>query len=274
MRDEDCVRFLQWALPKLGLVWSGYRKVRGTVRKRLNRRLRTLGLADLDAYREYLSDHPEEWGRLEVLCHIPISRFYRDRAVWNCLETEALPALVTGAQDRGEGVLRALSLGCASGEEVYSLSLLWARRLAPRYPEIKLTILALDADEVMLRRAETGCYGRGSLRELPDLWLEWGFEQVDNEYRVRDVFRQDIRFEWRDIRRYFPPGKFDFILCRNLAFTYFERKEQKKVLERIGAHLHPCGVLVIGGHERLPEGATGYTPVAPALPAFRKDVTN
>lgn len=271
MRDEDCVRFLQWALPKLGLVWAGYRKVRGTVRKRLNRRLGELGLADIDLYREYLADHPEEWEQLEIFCHIPISRVFRDRAVWEYLEIEALPALVTSARERGESTVNALSLGCASGEEVYSLSLLWARRLAPRYAEMRLTILGVDADKVLLRRAETGCYSRRSLKELPDTWLDWGFERVDDEYCVRKVFREDVRFEPADIRRYLPPGVFDLIFCRNLAFTYFERRAQEETLKRIDPHLHSGGVLVIGSHESLPESTTDYLPATRGLPIFRKE---
>ena len=267
-RDEKCVQFLQWALPELGLRWAGYRKVRGTVCKRIGRRLKELGLADLDGYRNYLDGHAEEWERLEIFCHIPISRFFRDRAVFVYLGETLLPALVGRARERSDEVLRVLSLGCASGEEVYSLSLLWARRLAQRYPDTRLSIVGLDADETLLKRASAGCYSRGSLRDLPRTWLEWGFEASDDQSCVRGEFRSCVRLEKGDMRRSLPDGLFDLILCRNVAFTYFAPEVQEGVLDQIGAHLHDGAALVIGGHERLPANATGYASPVRGLPVF------
>jgi len=61
MRDAECIAFLQWALPRMGFRWPGFRKVRGQVCKRVGRRLKELGLTDLEAYQVYLGTHPEEW---------------------------------------------------------------------------------------------------------------------------------------------------------------------------------------------------------------------
>ena len=80
MRDQDCVRFLQACLPRLGLKWAGYRKVRRTVCKRIGRRMRALGLSDLAAYGRLLERCPEGLARLDTLCQIPISRFCRNLA--------------------------------------------------------------------------------------------------------------------------------------------------------------------------------------------------
>ena len=85
MNDADCVEFLQWALPRLRMRWAGFRKVRGQVCKRIGRRLKELGLGDIDAYRSYLDKHSEEWEILDGLCRITISRFHRDRKVFECL---------------------------------------------------------------------------------------------------------------------------------------------------------------------------------------------
>ena len=93
MKDEQCVRFLPWALPQLRMRWDGFRKVRRQVRKRLARRLRELGLADTEAYRDYLRRHAEEWHYLDTLCRITISRFYRDKGVYAALSEQVLPTL-------------------------------------------------------------------------------------------------------------------------------------------------------------------------------------
>src|SRR5919197_810463 len=114
--DPDCVDFLRWALPRIGLRWEGFRKVRRQVCRRVGRRIAELGLGDLDAYRAYLREHPDEWAKLERLTPITISRFYRDRAVFEALEHAVIPAL-------GEEP-RIWSAGCASGEEAYTLALI------------------------------------------------------------------------------------------------------------------------------------------------------
>lgn len=93
MRSGDCVEFLKWALPQLRLRWPGFRKVHGQVCKRLGRRLKQLGLASLDEYRSRLEKDAGEWARLDDLCHITISRFYRDRHVFDHLGARILPEL-------------------------------------------------------------------------------------------------------------------------------------------------------------------------------------
>jgi chemotaxis protein methyltransferase CheR len=82
IRDPDGVQFLQWGLPRLHLRWPGFRKVRRQVYKRLNRRMLDLQLSGLDEYRVYLENHPTEWAILDTLCWISISRFYRDKGVF------------------------------------------------------------------------------------------------------------------------------------------------------------------------------------------------
>ena len=82
--------------------WPGFRKVRSQVCKRIRRRLNTLALDDLDAYKRYLETHADEWPRLDSMCRITISRFYRDRGVFEALEAEVLPALATAARKRGD----------------------------------------------------------------------------------------------------------------------------------------------------------------------------
>lgn len=84
-RDAQWVSFLQWALPRLGLRWPGFRKVRRQVIKRIARRIEALQLGDLDSYRRYLETHEQEWLRLDDFCRITISRVYRDRRVFDSL---------------------------------------------------------------------------------------------------------------------------------------------------------------------------------------------
>ncbi|HEY7242812.1 MAG TPA: hypothetical protein VH678_02890 [Xanthobacteraceae bacterium] len=84
MDGEDCTAFLQWALPRRNLRWRGFRKVRAQVCKRLKRRMRELGVPGFAAYRARLEADPGEWRVFDECCHITISRFFRDRGVYNC----------------------------------------------------------------------------------------------------------------------------------------------------------------------------------------------
>ena len=270
MRDRDCVEFLQWCLPRLGLRWPGYRKVRGTVCKRVGRRLRALGLGGLDAYRDVLAADPLEWRRLEAFCRIPISRFTRDRGVFERLGREVLPALAADARARGERLVRCWSAGCASGEEAYSLRIIWREEVQPAFPGIEISILGTDAEPTMIARAEAACYGAGSLKDLPAGWRARAFDRDGAVFRLRPELKQGVVFRLQDIREEQPEGPFDLILCRNLVFTYFEEGLQAAVLGRIDRCLRAGGYLVIGSHERIPDDAPGYAPLEGSLPVYRK----
>jgi len=170
VKDTDCVGLLQWALPRLGLRWPGFRRVRGQVCKRVDKRVHTLGISGPAAYMAYLGDHREEWKVLDGLCTVPISRFYRDRAVFDYLGDTVLPILARSATARTEPTVRCWSAGCASGEEPYTMSLLWTHRVRSRFPQTALAVLATDLDTQLLDRpamaaaASGSCPRRGSTR--------------------------------------------------------------------------------------------------------------
>ncbi len=246
MSDAGCVAFLQWALPRLRLRWPGFRRVRRQVCRRVAGRVRELGLPDLASYRTFLESQPAEWEVLDRLCRVTISRFYRDRAVWEALAREVLPAL--GPEPR------AWSAGCASGEEAYTLALLW-----------ELRIVATDVDEAVLRRARAGVYAAGSLKKLPPELRDRGFLPEGVRWKIRPEIAACVSFLRHDVRAGAPDGPFDLVLCRNLAFTYFDEELQCDVAATLASALRPGGALVVGAHERLPDGATGFEPW-PAVP--------
>ena len=253
MKDEQCVRFLQWALPQLQMRWPGFRKVRGQVCKRVDRRIRELGLAGAGDYRAYLQRHADEWVRLDTLCRITISRFRRDKAVFTLLAEQVLPSLVSAARRRGDDVLRVWSAGCASGEEPYTLSLLWRIELQSRFPGIGIHIVATDADAGMIRRALDARYESGSLKEVPAAWREQGFAWEGPIFCLKPEYRSGIQFLEQDIRQQQPEGRFDLVLCRNLVFTYFDESQQRRLLMQIVDRMHDGAALVLGTHEHLPD---------------------
>lgn len=267
MRDVDCVMFLQWALPQLGLSWPGFRKVRRQVCKRIAARIRALGLADAAAYRNRLEVDLAELRALGALCTVSISRFYRDREVFDCLGATVLPALASAARARGAEGLECWSAGCASGEEPYTLAIQY--RLSADMPGIPLRILGTDVDARLLERARMACYPPSSLKALPPAWRSQAFETRGRQFCLRDEYRQAVQLERQDLAVEVPWREFDLILCRNLAFTYFDAERAQLTLRRIASRLRPGGALVIGIHERLPPPAAGFEPWPSCRAIFR-----
>ena len=261
MRDADCIAFLQWALPRLDLRWQGFRKVHGQVCKRLKRRMKALGLEDIAAYRARLKADPDEWAVLDGMCHITISRFFRDSRIFEALALRVLPEIAArAAKEQREA--RFWTAGCASGEESYTLKILWDLGVSGARPGVDCSIIATDVDRAMLHRARKGCYLRGSLRELPETFIAKGFDRVGELYCVKPKHRRDVHILDQDLRVEAPKGVFDLILCRNVAFTHFEVPLQREALSRLVEHLSAPGYLIIGVDEVLPQQIADLIPLS------------
>ncbi|MGZ4981070.1 MAG: CheR family methyltransferase [Methylobacter sp.] len=273
MTDQKAnwVDFLQWALPRLELRWQGFRKVRRQMIKRIARRIEELQLADLDGYRRYLESHAQEWQRLDGFCRITISRFYRDRRVFDVLARDGLPELIRLCRNRNERRLDVWSAGCGAGEEAYTLALIWALQIAPQVTDISFALTASDADPTQIARARNGCYPPSTLKELPSLWRDLAFIADQGLYCIKPEYRQPISWGVQDLRKTQPDGPFDLILCRNLAFTYFSAALQRETLNHLDTRLSPGGLLMIGAHESLPEmPPEEWCSWRPGLPIYHK----
>jgi chemotaxis protein methyltransferase CheR len=240
--------FLRTTLPALGLRWRRFRS--GAIRRRLAGRLHEVGFSSLAEYRSHLLAHAEEQRFLTDQLTVTISRFWRNRFVFDSLARNSLPTLLTRLQP-GEP-FRAWSAGCACGEEAYSLLLLWEEHFAAAGHELRL--VATDVNRRCLHRAREGRYPASSLRELPlDLrrryFVNEGGDSVINlEFRQRVVWLEHNLF-WDSP---FPDNH--LILCRNVAYTYFTEPAQHEITRRFHEALLPGGLLVIGRKDRLPPG--------------------
>ncbi|MCL5022603.1 MAG: chemotaxis protein CheR [Nitrospirae bacterium] len=261
MRNLECTEFLRLCLPRLRLRWAGFRKVRRQVCKELSRRKAELGLPGFSAYEEYIKDHPEEWKILDSACRITISRFYRDKGVFEELCFKLLPSLARSILLSGGNELSCWSAGCCSGEEAYTLQILWKVRVIPAIRfDLPLRIIATDINRDVLERAREGCYPQSSLRDLPKELIPQAFTQSGKSFAVKKPFRENIEFAEQDIRIQQPAGFFHLILCRNLVLTYFEEALQQEILRRISNRLRRGGIFIIGIHESLPRGVTDIIP--------------
>lgn len=274
MKDQDCVQFLQETLPRLRMRWPGFRRVRTQVCKRLQRRIDELGLADVGAYQAYLGGHDDEWERLDGLCQVTVSRFWRDKAVFVFLQEQVFPGLVTRLEQERQSTLRIWCAGCGAGEEPYSLALLWFLGLQTAHPALEVAILGTDIKPVLLGRAQRACYPYSAIKNLPPAWRESAFVREDGDHCLRAAYRAPVEFLRQDLREALPPGvaqqPFHLVCCRNLAFTYYDEALQRETAQRLQACLVPGGILLLGVHERLPAGVRGFAAWSERLGVYRR----
>ncbi|MCF6148132.1 MAG: chemotaxis protein CheR [Candidatus Kuenenia sp.] len=260
MNNHDGINFLQWCLPRLHYRWNGFRKVRRQVCRRIKQRIKELNLSGIHEYQKFLEESEEEWNILDSMCYISISRFYRDKKVFQVIESILFPFLANQSLVENRAEIRCWSVGCCSGEEPYTLQLIWKLSVFPLVKQhLSLNIIATERNRILLDRAHKGIYTFRSLKELPVKFLREGFIKVNDEYLLKDEFRENVELQCQDVRLNTPSGKFDLIMCRNLVLTYFEKELQKEILERIVDKLRPKGFLVIGAHEIFPKGIGGVT---------------
>jgi chemotaxis protein methyltransferase CheR len=241
--------FLKTTLPDLGLRW---RRFRGkSIRRRIILRQQVLGLHSWSQYRSYVLNDEQERRQLTSLLTVTISRFWRNANLFEALETSWLPSLLARLP-AGEP-LRIWSAGCASGEEPYSLLILWQERFADSGR--KLHLIASDSDSHCLQRAQQGLYPASSFREMPIHLRRKYFTNEGGTFCLAHDFPNKITWVEHNLIWDPPfPGN-HLIFCRNLVYTYFTESLQQQMTHHFHESLLPGGLLVTGRKDRLPPGS-------------------
>lgn len=246
-------------LEYFNLSWQGYRKVRKGVKKRLSKHMQELGCGRVEDYLDRLARQSELEDECRKLLTVSISRFFRDRSLWQALETDVLPDRVAGRR----AVFRTWSCGCARGEEVYSFKIVWERVKSAHGGVPETCVWGTDLHPQYLEMAREGVYGRSSLKELHDEQIARYFDKVPGKQRyvIKPSLKRAVRFERLDITRDLPPPvSFEIIFVRNNVLTYYRSPEKERSLEKILRCLAPGGLLITGSHEKLPENFTALQP--------------
>ena len=240
--------FLREIVPLFGLQRRPFQ--RKAVKRKVERRIVEVGLSHFDEYLLKVQKDPEERNYLSKILTVTISRFFREKKVFDTLENPIIPATIRNKKE-GNG-LKIWSIGCANGEEPYSLLMLWKEKFEKEWPQINLSILATDINEKLLERAKEGRYKKSSLKEIPDKVLQGFFKIKNGFYFLDQSIREGVEFRGHDIIHEEPFSEMDIVFCRNLAFTYFSKECQMNVLKKIANSLNEEGYLIIGNDESLP----------------------
>jgi len=264
MDDTDFRKLLEF----LGYSWSGYRRVRKGVKKRIHRHMQRVGCRDITAYLNLLDNQADCRYDCELQMTVSISRFFRDRHLWQMLENHWLPDIIA----RNRLQIDVWSAGCACGEEAYSFKMIW-ESLKTRFESLpQLEILATDRHPHYIERARRGLYSRSSLREVAADVRNDFFEsyQGSSQFIIKKELKSEIHWELGDLLTELPGKVFHIVFLRNNILTYYRQEDHIGALESILNCLAPGGLFITGCHETLQFGSAVLTPMAECRYVYQK----
>lgn len=238
---------------------------------RLLKRIRALGLESFGDYKAFLQgkdDSAGEQQRLFEAIVIPESAFFRYMPQMEYFRTHIFPELVKRRIDEGHPINIAC-LGCARGQEPYSLAILISEELPVNQRQM-VRIKAVDLSEELVRKASGGVYSSSDIEGVGTYFLNRYFLQEENEYRLIsritrmiDFFRFNlVEDDWNMFRHS------DLIMCRN-TIIYFNSYSKEKVFSNMSRVLRQDGYMVLGHSEMLDASRYGVTHLGNSV--YRKD---
>ncbi|WP_419997173.1 CheR family methyltransferase [Streptomyces boninensis] len=263
--DEALEELLTFIRDARGFDFTGYK------RSSLGRRIRKrMGDARVDSYADYrdlLETNADEFNALFNTILINVTSFFRDSEAWTLLQREVLPELISDAG--GEDEIRVWSAGCSSGEEAYSLAIIFAESLGIDECLNRVKIYGTDVDEEALRDARSGLYTAKDLETLPGELRDKYFEQNGTRFSFRSDLRRRVIFGRHDITRDAPISRLNLLVCRN-TLMYFNVEAQTQIVDRFHFALRESGHLFLGKAEMLLNDADRFDVVSMRQRIFRR----
>ena len=229
-----------------------------TIQRRIERRLAVHQLAKLSDYIVYLQRTPSEAKALFKDLLIGVTRFFRDPDAFEALERQGIRKVLQHKKDNE--LLRCWVVGCATGEEAYSLAILLAEAVEEFNKPIEVQIFASDIDEAAIETARKGIYPESIAADVSQERLNRFFINEQGAYRVTQQIRDMVVFSLQSIIKDPPFSKMDLVSCRNLLI-YLDAKLQKKILPLLHYAINPQGVLFLGASETTGEFADLFEPL-------------
>ncbi len=251
---------------RTGHDFSFYKK--NTLYRRIERRMGIHQLDKIAAYVRFLNENPEELDLLFKELLIGVTGFFRDPDVWELLREKTLPALLA---DRPARLLRAWVAGCSTGEEAYTLAIVFREVVEKLKPEknFKLQIFATDLDRDAIDKARQGVFSANISEDLTPEQLRRYFTKEEGGYRVRAEIREMVIFSPHSVIMDPPFTKLDILSCRNLLI-YLAPEMQKKLFPLFHYSLHPGGILVLGNAETIGQFTGLFAPVKDKSRIYRR----
>ncbi|MEY9997142.1 two-component system CheB/CheR fusion protein [Streptomyces sp. V4I8] len=259
---EELLGFIREAR---GFDFTGYK--RSTLSRRIHKRMTDIGVGSYLDYQDLLEASADEFESLFNTILINVTSFFRDQEAWTLLQHEVVPELLAALAPDEE--IRVWSAGCSSGEEPYSLAIMFAETLGLEECLSRVKIYATDVDEEALREARSGQYTPKSLELLSADLREKYFEQNGAQFSFRPDLRRRVIFGRHDITRDAPISRLDLLVCRN-TLMYFNVEAQTQIVDRFHFAVRPSGFLFLGKAEMLLNDAERFEVVNMRQRVFRR----
>jgi two-component system CheB/CheR fusion protein len=237
---------------RTGHDFSNYK--RATMLRRIERRLRLRELTSLPEYARYLREQPLEVHMFLKDLLINVTNFFRDSESLQAIGEQVIPRILENKQ-LGEPV-RVWVAGCATGEEAYSIAMLFSERASSEEISPMVQVFATDLDDAAIKIAREGLYKEAEVADISPERLRRFFSHEIDGYRVRRELRENILFAVHNVLKDPPFSHVDLISCRNLLI-YLNRTAQSRVLEVFHFALNPTAFLFLGASESV-EGASDF----------------
>lgn len=241
-----------------------------TLHRRIDRRMAVHRMLSVNDYLAYLGNNPEELDLLFKELLIGVTSFFRDPEVWDYLRNEALPQLLT--QYPAGKKLRAWVAACSTGEEAYTLAMVFQEVLEQQTPDgrFSLQIYATDLDGDAIDQARKGEYPDNIVADVSPQRLARFFEPIEGGgYRIRNNIREMVVFAPQNVVSDPPFTKLDILSCRNLLI-YLDARLQKTLLPLFHYALNPDGILVLGVAETVGNNAALFESLDNQAHMFRR----
>ena len=254
--EADIEGLLDYLKRTRGFDFTGYK--RASLERRINKRMQMVGVASFSDYLDYLEVHPEEFAGLFNTILINVTSFFRDASSWEYIEETVIPEVLARRDSRHP--IRVWSAGCASGEEAYTLAMLFAEAMGIEAFKDRVKIYATDVDEEALVSARQAIYSEREVEAVPPQLLEKYFEVSEGRYIFRKDIRRHVIFGRHDLIQDAPISRVDMLVCRN-TLMYFNAETQARILTRFQFALNDHGVLFLGRAETLMTHANAFAPL-------------
>ncbi|HLJ64497.1 MAG TPA: chemotaxis protein CheB [Stellaceae bacterium] len=238
----------------------------GTLQRRIERRMAVAGVMESGRYLKLLRQDPQELELLAKDLLINVTSFFRDPKAFEFLAKEIVPGLV-----RMHGADRSLRIwvaGCSTGEETYSIAMLFLEEMAAAGRNLKLQVFASDVDERAVAFARNGLYPETIEADLPPPLLARFFIKEDHGYRVVPALRDVAVFTVQDVLADPPFSRLDLVCCRNLLI-YLRPEAQERVLLLFHFALREGGILFLGGSETVGRLNDRFEPISKTERIYR-----
>lgn len=218
-----------------------------TVQRRLQRRMLACRTDHLQDYLHYIELHPEELEALAKETLISVTEFFRDKEAFSAFER--ICADVVASKQNGDEI-RVWIIGCATGEEAYSVGITFLELIRQAGLRVRLNLFATDVDNDALAVARRGVYSMAAMTDIPAQILERYFQPIGEGFEPVKALRDCVTFARQDVAADPPFLRLDVVTCRNVLI-YFNSDLQSKVMSIIRYSLKDSGVLFLGRSETV-----------------------